>query len=359
MESQVKQTIVGLGLTALLLGATSVRTAHAGDPAQALGRYVRGVALDATLLASAERGNAVVKLLETGNDLDVAAFGMVRVHASQESILAYFLDVDRSLEPPGGGFGRFGDSPGAPDVVGVAFDETEYRDLRECRPGNCRFKLPASAMQVFVRQVDWSRADAKAQADAILRDRLLRSAVEYRKRGDCEMMTFEDKGTVRARDVFQELAARMSAWLAYPEELKRHLTAYPAERPRGAREALYWSEARLPRLRPTITLDHVVAYAPAGSAGAAFVAKKQLYASHYLDGAFELVALVPGDGGTSLLAVQLFRFDQLSGGPLHIRRRVQEQLQGALRSDLERWRGAAEPRASGKVVPSASAGTGD
>jgi len=359
MESQVKQAIISLGLTALLVAAAPVRAAHAGDPSPALDRYVRGAALDASLLASAERGNAAVKLLTTGNDRDVVAFGAIRVHASQESILAYFLGVDRSLEPPGGGFGRFGDSPGPADVVGVAFDETEYRDLRECRPGNCRFKLPASAMQTFVRQVDWSAADAKAQADSIMRDRLLRSAREYRKRGDSEMMTFEDKGTVRSRDVFQELAAQMSAWLAYPEELKRYLTAYPVGRPRGAREVLYWSEARIPRLRPTITLDHVVAYAPAGSSGAAFVAKKQLYASHYLDGAFELVALVPGETGTYLLAVQFFRFDQLSGGPLHIRGRVQERLQGALRADLERWRGAAESGASGKVAPSTSSGTGD
>jgi hypothetical protein len=351
MAAWFQQPTRVLIVAALLFTGGLPRTAGAEDPAQALQPYLRGIDLEPEALASAARGAVVVKLLRTGNERDVAAFGLLRVRASQDIVLSCLLDLDRSLGSEGRRFGRFGDPPRPEDVARASFDDSEYRELRDCRPGNCDFKLSALGMQMFAQQIDWSAPDAKAQVDRRLRDGLLRVAREYRKRGDSEILTYDDKRGVRPHDVWVELATQMSRWIEYPPELRRYLTSYPAGRPEGARDVLYWAEDRAPRIRPTLTLNHLIAYAPTKPTGAAFLARKQVYASHYLDGALELSAIVnhgPRDSGTYLFVVQLMRFDQLSGGVLNIRGRVQERLQEALRSDLERQRRAIEANASAR-----------
>jgi hypothetical protein len=73
------------------------------------------------------------------------------------------------------------------------------------------------------------------------------------------------------------------------------------------------------------------------------VARKQIYANHYFEGALELLAIVGGRGEdgeptTYLLTLRRFRFDNLPGGLLNIRGRVRRGLADAARVDLERQR---------------------
>jgi hypothetical protein len=71
---------------------------------------------------------------------------------------------------------------------------------------------------------------------------------------------------------------------------------YPAGRPPRARVVLYWSEDRVPRLHPVFTLSPGVGYLPTDpSPSVAFVARKPIYAHHYVEGALvELLAVVDG-----------------------------------------------------------------
>jgi hypothetical protein len=91
-------------------------------------------------------------------------------------------------------------------------------------------------------------------------------------------------------------------------------------------------------------LDHVVVY-PAPS-GTTLIARKQVYASHYFDGAFELLAVASAssEAGTAaiyLVTVRRYRFDNLPGGVLNVRGRVRDGLVDATRSSLQRERSAA------------------
>ena len=343
MAAWLRDPIRVLTLVGLLVAGSTSLSAGARDEGQELDRYLRGINLEPAAFASAAGGAVVVKLLQTRKDTDVAVFGMARLQASPHAALRYFLDFEGSLAAGGRRFALLGDPPQPADVAAVSFDDSEFRELRDCVPGDCLFKLPAIGMQLFTRQVDWSSPDAKAQADRLLRDGVLRVLREYRQRGDAAILTYDDRDGVRPHDVFVELAEQMSGWVEYPPELERHLTGYPGARAAGARDVLYWAEDRAPRLRPTLTVSHVVQYASARSPGAVFLARKQLYASHYFDGAFELLAIVDrGDEGTWLLTVRSFRFDQLSGGVLNLRGRVQKRLQDAIRSDLEAQRSVIE-----------------
>jgi len=342
----------------LLVVALSLLLVPNGGGAEAHGRrvgselesYLLSVGLGASHLHAAARGEAAVKLLKTQDKRDVAVAGVIGVRAPRAVAVARVLDDPAFIAAGATRFGAFEDPPAVGDVRGVAFDRSEYRDLRSCRPSDCRFKLSAGEMAAFARNVDWSAPNAKAQADEHLRIELVRLVADYRRRGNEGMPTYNDGGgEVRASDAFNALVAQSRELAAFAPDVLRYLTTYPAAQPNGARSFVYWSENRIGRMRPTLTVDHVMTYvAPAGTA---FLAKKQIYASHYFEGGLELLALVETSApvGTSapaanmyVIVVRCFRFDYLPVGLFNVRGRVRSQLVEATRADLMRTRAAIE-----------------
>ena len=336
-------TLARLGGVAavLLVGAAAPRSVHAQTRAAGapIEEYLSGMGLSAAQLDSIADGRVVVRLLPGGTDRDVAVIGVIRLEGAPERVRARVLDVGRFLTASGRRYQQLSDPATDADVRDAELDESEYRDLRKCRPGDCDFKLPATAMQSFVEQVDWSAPDAKAQADVLMRAGLLRLAADYRARGNAATPAYDDVRGVQSGKVFEQLVKQSPDMYEYAPELERYLTTYPTGRPPATRDFLYWSEDRLPHLRPILTLNHVVVYSPPG--GTAFVARKQIYASHYFEGAFELLAVVDGGAGsavgtTYLLVLRRFRFDNLPGGPTNIRGRVRQQLVELTCSELQR-----------------------
>jgi hypothetical protein len=317
-------------------------------------RYLQTLGIGASQLATAASGQAAVKLLRTADNRDVAVSGVVAVRSSRDAVVTHALGGPAFIAARASRSGVFSNPPSATDVRAVAFDNSEYRGLRNCRHGDCDFKLTASAMRSYIDHVDWSSPNAKAQADERFRSDLLQLVTDYQSRGNAAMPTYDDaRLAVRSADVFDALLAQSPDLEEYAPELRRYLDAYPQERPAAAREFLYWAEERLPRMRPTLTVNHVVVYAPPN--GVAFIARKQLYASHYFEGGLELLAVVDvataGDPPTSyLITVRRFRFDALPGGFLNVRGRVRSQLLEATRLDLMRTRAEIEgtPTSSGR-----------
>jgi hypothetical protein len=148
---------------------------------------------------------------------------------------------------------------------------------------------------------------------------------------------------VNGADAFAALVEQASDLRVCAPELAHYLSSYPTDRPDGARDSFFWSEDRLPRLRPTITVSHGVVYTPPGQDEVVFMARKQIYANHYFEGALEWFAIVDlfsatGETGTYLIAVRRYRFDNLPRGLFNVRGRVRERLADATRADLERRR---------------------
>lgn len=327
----------------VLISLFPIASAMAQAPG-AVNQYLHKMGLDDSQIASAAAGRPVVKLIPAKNDRDVVAFGVIGVPVSAADYMKHALDPGRLIGAGSTRFHIIADPATRADVRDVVFDSSEYRDLKTCQPGNCNFKLPASAMKSLAEGVDWAAPDAKAQADARLQDGMLRLIAGYRSRGNAAMMTYDDNGGVRSSDSFSALLTQSTDLYDYAPPLQQYLTSYPASRPAGTREFLYWSNDHPSHLRPTLTLNHVVVY-PSPS-GATLIARKQVYASHYFDGAFELLA-VAGAGSEAggapiyLVTVRRFRFDNLPGGVMNVRGRVRDGLVDATRSSLQRERSAA------------------
>ena len=336
-----------LGLSALLLwgigGAASAQTAAR----PALEHYLRAtIGLSPAQMTALAEGSPVSVLLPSANSRDVAVFGAIAVRSTPAAYLALIGDTARFIVLRAARGGVIPDSVTADSLHAIGFDAGEYRQSRNCRPGKCAFKLPADAMQRFA-ELNWGGPRAREQADSLLRADVLRYVRSYRDSGNAGMVRYADRGPTHAGDVLAELIAQSPGLYDGASALEAHLVAYPARSLSGApaRELLYWSESRIPRMRPTFTLTHATVYA--FRSGAPVVARKLLYANHYLEGAVELLAAVPAppgaDGrGLYLLSLRRYRFDNLPGGILNIRGRVRDRLITLVAEELEKERAALE-----------------
>jgi hypothetical protein len=122
----------------------------------------------------------------------------------------------------------------------------------------------------------------------------------YQSEGNSVLGTYRDKE--RPFDV----RAQLKAWLGRSEtlpvhspELSRYLMDYPNATPRDVESLFYWEKVKF-GLKPTLRLNHAIAYRAQGPSGPThIIAVKQLYASHYFQLALDFTACVPGNRGSS------------------------------------------------------------
>jgi hypothetical protein len=325
----------------------SATTAIAQRAPFALDRYLQdSIGLDPKQLADIERGRVVTKVLPAQLPRDITVFGIVAVRATRDAYVARLGDIGRLQALRSAEFGIVRDSATPADLAGLSVDESDYRDLRDCKVNDCKFKLSEPTMRQFAQGVNWTGHDAKAQADSIMRADLASLISRYRASGNAAMVRYDDYRGTLSSEVFADLLGQSSYLRDYSTELRDYLLNYPARKPEGTHDAVYWSQEKISRLRRTLTLTHIVVYAP--SAGTPVVARKLIYANHYFEGALELLAVfdAPPASGVPriyLVTARRYRFDNLpTGGFLNIRGRVRDQLANLLRSDLEKERKASE-----------------
>ncbi len=125
-----------------LIGAVVVVPVQAQAPAQLVGFLRQGIGLDSAQLALVERGEGVVKVLDTKDRRDVALFGIITSPASRDAYLGQVRDFRNSLRTPTRThFGIFSDPASAADVEAVTVSMRDVEDMKDCRPGNCVVKL--------------------------------------------------------------------------------------------------------------------------------------------------------------------------------------------------------------------------
>ena len=200
-------------------------------------------------------------------------------------------------------------------------------------------QLPTASIQAFHDAVDWSRADAGEQVNALARQMVLQSVAAYRRGGNGALG--EDRrqrasdacrravrGDDRPRRGAARCAARASSLPA----------RYPSAPLQGADSFFYWEKVDF-GMKPTIRVNHAVIYrGRAQNRDYAAVAIKQLYSSHYFHTALDTSVCLDdgaaqGPHGFYLLTVKGSQQDGLTGMKGSMVRRV---VVDKTRSSLER-----------------------
>jgi hypothetical protein len=315
---------------------------QATAPPQLTNFLQQSIGFDAQQMAAVERGEPVVKVLETRDRRDVAVFGIITTPLGREPYVRALRDFSTSLKTPNRTqFGIFSNPAVESDVAAVTINNRDVADMKRCKPGDCVVKLPAIDMQRIHDQVNWSAspADVQAQLNAYAHRRLVEYVTDYRRRGDSAMAIYDDRGNlnVRSSEAFAAQFAESPYIYQTVPSLRSYFASYPhGPLPAGAAEILFWSEDVMPRLRPILSVTHLVVYTPPELPGMTLAAAKQIYANHYFEAALDLTAVVDRNPGTYLVVLRRYRFDNLPGGILNIRGRAIGALRDQLALDLRR-----------------------
>lgn len=296
--------------------ATSVSTAlqQAQLPPE-FETYVEGTArLGASQRKALLSGQAVSALLESDASKEVAVLGAVWIKASPAAYAAAVTDIERFER--GGAFRitkKIGDPPKAEDFAALQISDEDFEDLRDCRVGDCEFKLGAGALQTLRTQVAWNMPSARDAANRIIRRAALDYVTAYREGGNAELAVYRDKDRPTfVENEFRSMIDRLPMLAAYLPDVKRYLLDYPRAPLADSTSFLYWQETMF-GLKPTIRISHlVIQQRPERTV----VASKMLYASHYFWTALELRVLLPDPArgpGFWLITVSRSRSDGLSG----------------------------------------------
>jgi hypothetical protein len=337
---------VGIALLGCIAAAAPLLGQQTPAP---LLRFLRhSIGLDSVQLAAVERGAALVKVLDTKNQRDVAVFGIITADIPRQRYVAHLRDFPSSLRAPTRPrFGVFSDPATAADVQGLVVDQQDVAEVKDCHPDDCKIKLPATDMKRLREDIDWSAADPQVQVNTYARQRMLEYVTDYRARGDTAMVVYDDRGNVRASSAFAALLAESPYVYEYVPAFQEYLATYPRGKLDGLSEVLFWSEDRLPRLKPILSVTHLAIYAPPDLPEATFVAGKQIYADHYFEAGFDLTTVIDrqttgATPGIYLVLLRRSRFDDLPTGLFNIRGKVIGKLRDQMRTDLEREKTTAE-----------------
>ena len=187
--------------------------------------------------------------------------------------------------------GKVAPPPSTRDFAVLTLENDDVKDLRSCRIDRCGVKLDRDGVERLARR----DADIP-RASAAMREFLAGYTSRYLQRGNPALIEYRDDAPTRP------LLADLAEILKHSGYLQRGWPAlygavagFDGSLPTRLDGFLYWSKEKIGP-RAVVSVTHVVIDAPAG--GAAAVATKQVYASHYSDASL----------GVTML------FDQSSGG---------------------------------------------
>ncbi|MGH9240451.1 MAG: hypothetical protein ACRD3G_20585 [Vicinamibacterales bacterium] len=265
--------------------------------------------------ARLDTGGVIARVLPA-DDGHIAFFAAARLKARPEALIEWTRAID---ELKRGSMvlavGRFSDSIADDDLDALILEPGEIDALRRCRVSGCDFKLAATEIHGLQEAL---RSAGSEWRDAVQREfrRILIARVRlHRQSGLLALPPYADHGgRMSVGEAFSAMTAR-SPWLTreFPEVVNSLIA--PRRPPRPAGESFYyWSRDRYGSGKTIVTVTYVQLL-HADRAPQAMTVSTQLYASHYIDGALGVTAVVCDEAAPSCYLTYLnrTRVDLLGG----------------------------------------------
>lgn len=261
------------------------------------------------------RGRPVVKTLSSVTRREVATGGAIRIRGSIPRFVEQFLTLEGFRRSDFiQSIARFSNPPLLADLDSLAPEPDDIDDLRKCKVGDCKLRLPAADISRFEAEVDWRAPDWRQAASALLRRTLFGYLTSYREGGLDRLPAFDDDDeSLRAADELRALLRQSPSPLDADPGFREYLLQYPAGVLSGTEDFFYWSKEAF-GFKPIIGLNHVSVHR--GDGGQVSMAIIQLHATHYIDGQVAAMTLlpVPGDDQSfHWLYLNRARIDRLDG----------------------------------------------
>jgi hypothetical protein len=333
-----------------LLFAAGFAALAAGDPRPGPFAFLEpDVVLEGAERRRLDAGETIVRILP-GRDGHVALTAAVRVTVPPERFVRWMADVvalQRGKYMPE--IHVFSTPPQLSDLDALVFDAGDLDDLQRCQPGDCALKLSAAEMATL--RAIGRGPQSHAELQRALRRVVLQRAADYLARGDAGAPPYhDDAAAVAPGDVVASLVARIPFLPKNFQRLTNYARLYPAARDSNVVvSTLYWSKEHL-GAKPIVSITHLSVARFANEAMPATIAvAKQVYATHYRNGALTITALTGEASHQYVVYIHRSHVDVLQGvfGSVlrrMIERRVRDEAPAVL-ANLRRRIEAGDPSA--------------
>jgi hypothetical protein len=181
-------------LTAFTYGIVTPCFAQ-NKPAPRLETFFRDdIGLSEEQVAAIISGTAIAQTLHSRQADEIFVFGAVYVNATPKAYLEFARDFDYLRKLPGYlAIDAFSNPPQLSDLKQFTFDQEEFKELKNCKAGNCEIQMPASSIDELHSTVDFSAPDAEERLSQILKVTLLERLAAYQKEGNEALGVYNDK----------------------------------------------------------------------------------------------------------------------------------------------------------------------
>jgi hypothetical protein len=289
------KTILCAALLAVVLSPVAEDQPQITDnSAEPNGFYREFVGLADEQIRQIHEGKAVAKILDSPTADQVFVFGSVYIHSTPERYIQFASDLDELRKLPSYlAIQQFSSPPQLTDLKEFTLDAEDFKELKDCKPGHCKFQLPAERMDEFQRSIDWSAPDAADQVNRLAQEMALQALLDYQRGGNAALGAYRDKSHPAAvAETFASMADRIKGLPVYLPELREYLLNYPKADSGNIESQFYWEKVNF-GLKPTFRMVQSVIYHGKSATEAVHaVALKQIYASHYFETALDVTVCV-------------------------------------------------------------------
>jgi hypothetical protein len=276
-------------------------------------------------------GQVATRVLDTGSKYGMLVFGAVYINAPVPKFAEAYRNVNNLLKDKiyiaVQEFSQGGKPPTIADFARLELPRQDVDELKDCKMGDCDIQIfdKVTALQ---SKINWSSPERYAQANQLVRERLVQGITQYLSGGLQALGNYRDReNPLNLYQATKEMVERSSY---IPKEkmpgVYSHIVDYPKGKMTGADDFFYWQNMDFGQ-GPTIRVDHVTIFPGTYGPVQSIVADKQLYATRYIRLALQLFYCVrdtqnPNKSGFYLLEMNDSQLPDFGGLKLSIVRKV-------------------------------------
>ena len=253
-----------------------------------------------------EAGNAVARTVQAPSG-NVAIVAAVPVRIDGARLVAWMRDIVALKQSAVvKQIGRFSPVPSLADVQGLTLDDADIAEIARCRPSSCGVKLSAAEIGQLRAALGSAEPRSSPAVQQAFREVVVARATAYLKAG---------------RDSAPAPEFLETNWPA----LSRGLHEYPRLALPDAESFLYWSKDAYGG-KPIVSITHVtIVRGERETEPDVLVVGRDVFATHYVDGAWSFTALLRGTPSNYLMYLNQSDVDLLDTWYGGLVRRVAER----------------------------------
>ena len=252
------------------------------------------VVVDRTARRTMNAREVVARTLDA-DDQVVSLFAASAIEVDGPRFLAKLRDIEAlrtsKIVPT---VRRFSSPPAPGDLADLRLEAKDLDAVASCEPGDCGLKLTAGEIRRLRAAIDRAGGGWRPVAQAEFRRVVLERVRAYLERGRSALAPYHDhEDPVDPAGVFAGLIGGLGFLRERYPAFAEHVERYPVAPLELVDSFLYWSiEDYAPR--PIVTVWHDLILRGPGRPGEPelLVVSSQVMATHYLDGAMAVTALV-------------------------------------------------------------------